>query len=411
MIRRARWEAALSATLTKTGVSLRYASEFKCIAESCPDSCCAGWRVALTGSDEVRLRAALARDERPADELVTRDELGARMKLVGSGSCAALSPEGLCTIQTKHGATAMPQICSTYPRQLIRQGDQIELTGTLSCPEMARLLFKDTRSTELVPMDTSPYRGMAVAEPPVDVRLIPRAVRDTMAVLLRTDGYPLHTRIFATSWLATRIGEVGTDDLDGTLAEAQEVVDDLHANLSMGMGRGPLGMNVLKTLVFGRLQHASHAPFRRMVVRSLEAYRPPGVPLWDPEDPNNLSLDRMTRIYTARRDLWKRLEPKTIDHQGTTFLINQWYSRSLGAPPSMVRHTQRILLRYALFRFFVFSHPDLDLGVSLQDIATDVAYNLARNVDHAHNFLARVEDLLDTGVLDPLEAMAALARF
>jgi len=337
--------------------------------------------------------------------------MGPRMKLVGKGTCSALSPDGLCTVHAKHGATAIPQTCSTYPRQLIRQGDQIELAGTLSCPEMARLLFKDAKSTELVPIDTSAYRGMAVAEPPVDLRQTPSAVRDTMAALLRTDNYPLQTRVFATAWLATRVGETGTDDLDAALVEALEVVDDLHANLAMGMGRGPLAMNVVKTLVFGRLEHASHPPYRSMVTRALGVYRPPGVPLWDPEDPTNLSLDRMTRIYTTRRDLWKRLEPKVVDHLGTTFLINQWYSRSLGAPPNMVRHAQRILLRYTLFRFFVFSHPGLDLGMSLQEIAVDVSYNLARNIDHAHNFLARVEDLLDTGVLDPLESMASLARF
>lgn len=118
-----------------------YYSQFTCTGSSCEDTCCKGWKI---GIDEKSYRRYMqvpgAFGERLRRGIDHRD-LSFRLK---DRSCTLLDDEGLCQIQKELGKHAMCQTCRTYPRHREDYGELQEMMLSLSCPEAARLILKDS---------------------------------------------------------------------------------------------------------------------------------------------------------------------------------------------------------------------------------------------------------------------------
>lgn len=58
-------------------------------------------------------------------------------------SCVCLGPDGLCTIQLRHGHDLLPQNCRDYPRSVLETDWRRLESLHLSCPEAVRLVLFD----------------------------------------------------------------------------------------------------------------------------------------------------------------------------------------------------------------------------------------------------------------------------
>jgi len=117
-----------------------YYHGFRCIAGSCPDSCCKEWAVdvdpqaaafyrGLDGALGDRLRAVL------------RDTDNGTIMEIENGRCPMWRQDGLCRIQAELGHDALCETCRNFPRLRHDYGDFVELGLELSCPEAARLIL------------------------------------------------------------------------------------------------------------------------------------------------------------------------------------------------------------------------------------------------------------------------------
>lgn len=113
--------------------------QFRCIAERCPDSCCAAWEVdvddesaafysSLEGPLGDRLRQVLKKD-------------GGFYLELENGRCPMWRQDKLCQIQAQLDHDALCRVCREYPRLYMDFGDFAEWGLELSCPEAARLIF------------------------------------------------------------------------------------------------------------------------------------------------------------------------------------------------------------------------------------------------------------------------------
>lgn len=120
-----------------------YYEKFACIADKCPDSCCAGWCVdvdenaanfyrALPGALGDRLRQVLKDTE---DGVIMEIE---------NGRCPMWRDDNLCRIHAELGHEALCKVCREFPRLRHDYGDFVEMGLELSCPEAARLILSDT---------------------------------------------------------------------------------------------------------------------------------------------------------------------------------------------------------------------------------------------------------------------------
>lgn len=127
-------------------------NQFRCIAEKCTDSCCAGWEVDMDDAAVAYYRSL----EGPLGERLNQVLQDGAMRLE-NGRCPMWRQDGLCEIQAQLGHDALCQVCREYPRLYMDYGDFAEWGLELSCPEAARLIFEGLAvTTEQVCGGTEP---------------------------------------------------------------------------------------------------------------------------------------------------------------------------------------------------------------------------------------------------------------
>lgn len=125
----------------------KYLNKFKCIADKCKDTCCAGWEIVideetydyyenLSGSFGERLRSEMVNDGED------------NIFVLKNGNCAFLNENKLCDIYNELGEDSLCYTCKKYPRYMEEFGNLREIGISLSCPEAARIILGDSNKVE-----------------------------------------------------------------------------------------------------------------------------------------------------------------------------------------------------------------------------------------------------------------------
>jgi len=121
--------------------------KFKCIADKCPETCCAGWQIVIDDESLEEYENMTG----PFRERLMRDidwEEGC-FKQYGR-RCSMLNENGLCDLITACGEDKLCYTCDMYPRHIEEYEGVREYSLSLSCPEAARIILtnKDKISFE-----------------------------------------------------------------------------------------------------------------------------------------------------------------------------------------------------------------------------------------------------------------------
>ncbi len=121
-------------------IAIDFFRDFECAADTCPNTCCAGWRILI---DEKTRQKMIEKEEIlgvPAkDWLIEKD--GNVMAKLNNGRCCMLNERNLCEVVLKLGPEYLSHTCSVYPRIMRKYGDIQEIYLTLSCPEVVKRLL------------------------------------------------------------------------------------------------------------------------------------------------------------------------------------------------------------------------------------------------------------------------------
>ena len=117
-----------------------YYDKFKCVADRCEATCCAGWQIVI---DE----AALARYQSETGEYgeVLRNRIDFTEGVFAQDCrkrCAFLKENNLCEMYERLGEDSLCFTCANYPRHVEEFENLREITLTISCPEVARILLE-----------------------------------------------------------------------------------------------------------------------------------------------------------------------------------------------------------------------------------------------------------------------------
>ncbi len=115
-----------------------YYKDFSCTADRCEDTCCAGWQIVidekslrkydkLKGGNGRKVHACI--DHR--EKVFRQDE---------EKRCAFLDENNLCRMYLMLGKKSLCKTCTLYPRHIEEFEGVREISLSLSCPEVARLL-------------------------------------------------------------------------------------------------------------------------------------------------------------------------------------------------------------------------------------------------------------------------------
>ena len=115
-----------------------YYKEFSCIAGACPDTCCAGWQIAIDDKTLKKYRHFTGPFRNRLHNDIDWKEHVFRQY---DRRCAFLNEENLCDIYTEAGPKMFCKTCRNYPRHIEEFEGLREISLSLSCPEAARILL------------------------------------------------------------------------------------------------------------------------------------------------------------------------------------------------------------------------------------------------------------------------------
>lgn len=360
-------------------VTWNYMTRFRCTGGDCEDTCCASWGVEVSEDAAARIEAAVGRDQ--TRRMISLYQEGhrtpqrfGRIRMPDYQTCCMLNAQGMCSLQMKHGEAVLPRTCVSYPRSRSTHGDDIQLGGFLSCPEVARqaLLHADALEPVEGPLpDTRMNPDQAIDREGVyfDLR---EEVSAAFAALGR--GRPLTERLWllarASAASVARFNRAATDaaPIRKLLAEFADpgyqsaVVGELKASARPGFDEAMLGALKLLGEDIGR-----YVKPRRRVAAALVRVGDEGL--------------------AAGRARWSAGQEDALagalDNYIRFHFLSRWYTES----PDLSSHTENLLLKLALIRLLVRTAPD---DVSVEDAFIEAVYGVDRMVEHdAWRFQAR----------------------
>ncbi len=125
-----------------------YYRDFSCIADACEDTCCAGWQIVV---DELSLKKY--RGVKGSFKNKLRGSIQWKEKVFKQDDerrCAFLNDKNLCDMYTALGADSLCRTCRTYPRHIEEFEGVREISLSISCPEVARILMEKTEPVRFI---------------------------------------------------------------------------------------------------------------------------------------------------------------------------------------------------------------------------------------------------------------------
>lgn len=406
-------------------LALRYMTRFACIGSACEETCCGGgWSIAvdephhraltkaMSGTPEERAELAAALE--PAASTEAKKKAPFRLKLVDDGSCTFLQPDRLCSIYRRYGDDAVPNACAIFPRHVSVIGDRVELAGTLACPEAARLalLADDAFNLDVFDPSTLPRQCATIElalggayESCFDY------VRFTALEIMGRRDLPLGVRLFLCAYFGERTK--GFFHRGATALDADRLAKEIALVLNPAVGekwRGVLGavrtqgpragqvlIHALRERLAASSRVSSLPELLRTVVANLVAAGA-GV-LQEGSETYDLDPGKLLAVHARRRDGWETSHGPVIERALTNLARQFWMKEPYLQSPDLLVHAQKLILRMALVRFLLFSHPLLvdapaDPDTAVERAVVDVVQKLARTMEHDSGFAAALDQLL-----------------
>lgn len=131
----------------------KFYRDFHCIGGSCPNSCCAIWRIDWTKEEIEKLRAANCSPELRQlveDSFILNDDIFS-IKLMASNNldCPFLTKDRFCRIQRELGEEYLSFTCTSYPRTMFICNNVATRTCSASCYQVMKTICEDDSSMQL----------------------------------------------------------------------------------------------------------------------------------------------------------------------------------------------------------------------------------------------------------------------
>ncbi len=134
---------------SKTKVKIRvpdYYKDFKCIADKCEDTCCAGWEVDVDDDSYEYYKTVTGPfGDRIKSVMVPPTEEEEACFTLNNGRCPFLNDSNLCDLYTELGEDKLCDTCTNYPRFIEEYGSLREIGIALSCKTAGELILKSDK--------------------------------------------------------------------------------------------------------------------------------------------------------------------------------------------------------------------------------------------------------------------------
>ena len=401
-------------------------SEFQCLGDKCEDSCCRFWDISFDKKHYDILKANIidaGEDPTLLDQtLYVADEENeknyAEVIFDDNGACPFLDSCGLCEIHDKHGVDTLSNVCTFFPRFFVQFEDRVEVSGSLSCPELARkTLLSDTPfEVEEIEVNTLPrdhdFPLTNVLSNEADDAYMSNffLVRETLLSIMSDESVMFETKLFALSGLANGIsnyynkgcGSAQTKSLESDLKSYSSTLKLTHTQLILDqyIPEDPMAIIVIQAVLRLRVQRFPDEDFSKMINESFYYYenKMKDIP---PLPDGNFPPEALMNLYQIEAKRLNTEFPELMDKVFTRYVQNSLFRETFTGMPNLFTYVHMLTIRVAMLKFLIVSHPEIiellnkiernedkkTQQTLLEKKMIEIIYLFSRSIDHNMSFL------------------------
>lgn len=201
-------------------VKPHYYDDFQCTADSCPDTCCAGWQIVIDEESlEKYSRVRGPFGNRLYDSIDWEEGIFRQQK----DRCSFLDKENLCDLYKELGKDSLCRTCRMYPRHVEEYEGLRELSLSLSCPVAAEMILTCREPLRLIEEETDEAEELEEEFEDFDLLMFTQLedARAVMFALLQDRKQPMEQRIGLAKRMAVQMQECIDEeryyDVDGLI--------------------------------------------------------------------------------------------------------------------------------------------------------------------------------------------------
>ena len=406
-------------------------ADFSCLGMECEDTCCRNWEVKLDRHHFDLLKNAMTKNEEDKESFeknifinnnpITSDHEYAFIRMKSDGFCTMLDDKGLCSIHSKFGLITLGDVCTMFPRTISRCGDILELSGSLSCPQVVRACIDDA-----IPLKRKRFKTSDLPRSrnyPIQRELSHLKndfysenfylVRENLMKIMANEEQGFETRLYTLANLAHKISDFyhrGCRKPDEGLLESVFTTyfeKDFSSKLDMFIK-----------------DYDADSPINMIVVHSVLSIK-----LKQSADENTSVLyDKIIQRYISKSEnipevlaeqISKTRESINVEHQRyidkalTRYILNCLYREWFISMPDAFTYVQMLLVRISILRTLIYLDVGYEKEMELDKLKQKIVYimyNFARNIDQNLEFLKIVYNALSEQTMMNFDFSPAFIR-
>lgn len=406
-------------------------ADFSCLGMDCDDTCCRNWEVKLDRQHYDLLKNAISKSGHDQTSFeknifinnnpITSDHEYAFVRMKEDGFCTMLDDKGLCSIHSKYGLTTLGDVCTMFPRTISRCGDVVELSGSLSCPQVVRsciddvmpLKFKRFKTADLPRSKNYPIqRELSHLEDDFYSENF-YLVRENLMKIMANDELDFETRLYMLVNLAYKISdfyhrgcrkptEGQLESVFSTYSD-KEFVSKLDLFIKDYDAGSPISMVVVHSVLSIKLQQASDEKISLLYQKIIQHY------CHDNENVAELLAEQISEIR-------KKMDVDNlqyIDKALTRYILNCLYREWFVSMPDVFTYVQMLLIRISILRTLIYLDIGCEKELELDELKQKIVYimyNFARNIDQNLEFLKVVYNALSEQTMMNFDFSPAFIR-
>ena len=210
-----------------------YYHEFTCVAGKCEDTCCAGWQIVADEASLEKYKNETGTFAERLKESVNWEE--GTFKQDKDRRCAFLNQSNLCDMYTALGEESLCRTCKLYPRHIEEFEDVREVTLSVSCPEVARILMNKKEPVHFLTYEKEGEEEYEEFDPFLYSMLVD--ARDAMLGILQDREHSLKIRVGLILGMADLTGNSYFPARKSLNVIRQRVPESLYGNFGKKKSR------------------------------------------------------------------------------------------------------------------------------------------------------------------------------
>lgn len=339
----------------------KYLKEFRCIADRCEDTCCAGWDIDI---DKVTFKRYFKVNNQEMKKMfqknvhnnqycTSEDVDYGRVKLKNNKRCAFLDDNNLCVIYSNIGEDYLSNVCTCYPRITNMIDGNYEMTLDVSCPEAARKVLSLKNGIDFITEKVSLSKYIISGNIDTKAKELKgtafmyfKEIRQRSLDIISNRKYSLDERLYILGDLLDNITELG----DSNVREIPRYIDRYRVEDS------------LENYISDDMRYMIQISFFKDLLDKLDVFREVASTTFKSYTEKVLSgydfQDNITDRATEYIDAYKRFNEEVMSKYSYIFenyLVNFIYNNLFPFSENDVAFHGYIMLliRYSYMRFFL----------------------------------------------------------